>query len=47
VKSITAPDEQTIVLVWKKAYYLANRTFLSALPMMPAKALEGDFDTLR
>ncbi len=44
--SLTTPDDLTVVLKWKKAYFLANRNFLTALPMMPASALKGDFDTL-
>ena len=44
--SLTTPDELTVVLKWKKAYFLANRSFLAAVPMMPASALKGDFDTL-
>lgn len=46
IESLTTPDELTAVVKWKKAYYLANRNLLTALPMMPAKALEGDFDSL-
>lgn len=46
VASLTTPDPETVVLKWKKAYFLANRNFLTSLPMMPSKALEGDFDTL-
>lgn len=46
IDSVATPDELTVVVKWKKAYYLANRNFLTALPMMPAKALQGDFDTL-
>src|SRR6185295_605440 len=44
--TLTAPDEHTVMVKWKKPYFLANRNFLTALPMMPAKALVGDFDTL-
>ncbi len=44
--SVTTPDELTVLVKWKKPYYLANRNLLTTLPMMPAKALEGDFDTL-
>jgi peptide/nickel transport system substrate-binding protein len=44
--SYAAPDPFTFVLKWKKPYFLANRNFLTAIPMMPAGALEGDFDTL-
>lgn len=46
IDTLTTPDELTVVVKWKKPYYLANRNLLSALPMMPSKALEGDFDTL-
>lgn len=42
----SAPDPFTFVLKWKKPYFLANRNFLSAVPVMPAAALEGDFDAL-
>ena len=46
IESISTPDELTVVVKWKKAYWLANRNFLTALPMIPWKALQGDFDTL-
>jgi peptide/nickel transport system substrate-binding protein len=46
VESLATPDEHTVVVKWKKTWFLGNRNFLTALPMMPAKALEGDFDTL-
>ncbi|MFZ5471010.1 MAG: ABC transporter substrate-binding protein [Myxococcota bacterium] len=39
-------DAYTFVLRWKKPYVLATRTFLTAVPLMPASALEGDFDGL-
>lgn len=44
--SIATPDEQTVVVKWSKPYFLATHNFLTALPMMPAAALQGDFDTL-
>jgi len=44
--TLTTPDDLTVVIKWKKAYFLANRSFLAAVPMMPAGALKGDFDTL-
>jgi peptide/nickel transport system substrate-binding protein len=44
--SLTVKDERTLVLKWKRPYFLASRTFLAAIPAMPAKALEGDFDQL-
>ncbi|MCC6335065.1 MAG: hypothetical protein IT380_13890 [Myxococcales bacterium] len=44
--AVTAPDERTLVVKWKRPYFLANRTFLGTIPAMPAKALDGDFDAL-
>ena len=44
--SVATPDAFTVVVKWKKPYFLANRNFLTSLPMMPARALTGDFDTL-
>jgi peptide/nickel transport system substrate-binding protein len=44
--SYSAPDPFTFVVKWKKPYFLANRNFLTSIPVMPAAALEGDFDTL-
>jgi peptide/nickel transport system substrate-binding protein len=44
--SVATPDDLTVVLKWKKAYFLAARNFLSGVPMYPASALKGDFDTL-
>lgn len=41
-----APDPHTFVLRWKRPYYLGFRNFAAALPMLPASALTGDFDTL-
>lgn len=41
-----ARDEYTVVLHWKKPYVLALRNFLTTLPMLPASALKGDFNTL-
>ncbi|MHB8879791.1 MAG: ABC transporter substrate-binding protein, partial [Myxococcaceae bacterium] len=40
------PDEHTVVLHWKKPYFLSFRNFATTLPMMPASALQGDFNTL-
>jgi peptide/nickel transport system substrate-binding protein len=40
------PDEHTVVLHWKKPYFLSFRNFATALPMMPASALKGDWNTL-
>ncbi|MFL5318798.1 MAG: ABC transporter substrate-binding protein [Myxococcaceae bacterium] len=44
--SYDAPDDYTFVLHWKRPYYFGFRNFATALPMMPASALKGDFDTL-
>ncbi|MFT3707457.1 MAG: ABC transporter substrate-binding protein [Archangium sp.] len=47
VASVAAPDAQTVIITFKKYYFLATHTVLSAVPIMPAKALSsGDFDTL-
>ncbi|MBK7858347.1 MAG: hypothetical protein IPJ65_06935 [Archangiaceae bacterium] len=46
IDALATPDDHTVVVKWKKAYFLSTRNFLTALPMMPSKALEGDFDTL-
>lgn len=46
LESYHAPDPFTVVLKWKTPYFLASRNFLTALPMIPAAALEGDFDAL-
>ena len=41
-----APNDYTFLIRWKKPYYLGFRTFATALPIMPASALRGDFNTL-
>ncbi|MEW5741798.1 MAG: ABC transporter substrate-binding protein [Myxococcota bacterium] len=46
LSSVTTPDELTLVVKWKRPYFLANRTFLGSIFAMPARALSGDFDTL-
>lgn len=46
LESVTAKDDLTLVVKWKRPYFLASRTFLGAIPAMPAKALAGDFDAL-
>ena len=43
---VETPDESTVVIHWKRPYFLATRTLLGALPVLPAHALSGDFDTL-
>ncbi len=40
------PDDFTFVIKWKRPYYLGFHTFATALPIMPASALRGDFNTL-
>lgn len=44
--AVETPDAHTVVVRWKRPWFLSARTFLAALPVMPAHALEGDFDTL-
>lgn len=44
--SIGAPDASTVVVKWKRPWFLATWTLLGALPVLPAGALQGDFDTL-
>lgn len=44
--ALETPDDATVLVRWKKPYFLASWTFLAAIPVMPAKHLEGDFDTL-
>jgi peptide/nickel transport system substrate-binding protein len=44
--SVAAVDDHTLVVTWKKPYFLANDTLLGGVPIMPASALKGDFDTL-
>jgi peptide/nickel transport system substrate-binding protein len=46
VTAVEAPDARTVVIRWARPSYLATRTLLAALPIMPAHALVGDFDTL-
>jgi peptide/nickel transport system substrate-binding protein len=40
-----APDARTFVLRWKQADYYGFRTFAAGVPIMPAGALEADFNT--
>lgn len=44
--SVSAVDAHTLEVKWNKPYFLATRTLLGAIPVMPAHALKGDFDTL-
>ena len=43
---VEAPEPLTVVVHWKKPYFLATWTLLGALPVLPAHALQGEFDTL-
>ncbi len=43
---VETPDAQTVVVHWKRPYFLATWTLLGALPVLPAHALEGEFDAL-
>lgn len=44
--SITTPDEHTVVVVFKKAYFLHKNNLLAYVPIFPASALKGDFNSL-
>ncbi len=44
--SVEAPDGRTVVLRWSRPYVFAEETLLNAVPIMPAHALMGDWDTL-
>ena len=46
LESVLAPDPNTVVIHWKRPWFLATRTLLGAVPVLPAHALEGDFDSL-
>lgn len=46
LSSVETPDPRTVIVRWSKPYFLATHTLLAALPVMPASALVGDFDTL-
>lgn len=43
---VEAPDAATVIIHWKQPYFLATWTLLGALPVLPAHALVGEFDTL-
>ena len=45
-ESVETPDARTVVVRWKRPWFLATWTLLGALPVLPAGALQGDFDTL-
>ncbi len=46
VESVTVGEGNTVVVRFRRPWFLAARTFLAGLPVLPAHALEGDFDTL-
>ncbi len=46
LERVETPDAQTVLIHWKRPYFLATWTLLGALPVLPAHALEGEFDTL-
>lgn len=46
LERVEAPDPHTVVVHWKRPYFLATWTLLGALPVLPAHALQGDFDRL-
>jgi peptide/nickel transport system substrate-binding protein len=46
LESVTVQDEQVFTVKWRRPYFLGKRNLLLGLPVMPAKHLVGDFDTL-
>jgi peptide/nickel transport system substrate-binding protein len=44
--TVTAPDEHTVVVTTKKAHFMFRNNMLVAVPILPASALKGDFNTL-
>ena len=44
--TVTATDEYTVVMTTKKAHFMHRNNLLSAVPIFPASALKGDFNTL-
>ncbi len=44
--AVVARDDRTLVVTWRTPSVFAARTLLGGVPVMPAKALEGGFDTL-
>ena len=46
LSAIETPDARTVVLRWSRPYFLANYTVLNAVPILPAHALKGEWDTL-
>ena len=46
VAKLETPDPRTVVIHFSRPYFLATWTVLGAVPVLPAHALTGDFDTL-
>lgn len=46
LSAIDTPDAHTVVLHWSRPYFFADYTVLHAVPMLPAHALTGAWDTL-
>ena len=44
--TVVTPDEHTIVFTTKKAHFLHRNNLLVGVPIFPASALKGDFNTL-
>lgn len=46
IARVETPDPATVVIHWRRPYFLAAAALLGAVPVLPAHALAGDFDTL-
>lgn len=46
IEDLETPDPHRVVVRWSKPSYFAEYTLVSSVPIMPAHALEGDWDTL-
>ncbi len=46
LKSIKPTGAHTLEIEWSRPYFLADYTLLNAVPILPAHALKGDWDTL-
>jgi peptide/nickel transport system substrate-binding protein len=46
LESYAAVDGRTLTFRWRKPYFAGLRVLLTAIPVMPAKALEGEFNRL-
>lgn len=45
IEAIEAPDARTVVIRWKAPAPFAMRSLLGAIPMMPASALQGAYES--